>query len=61
MGGIGDIFSGLGDSVGNIGSLVADGFDGLIAGTAGAVRDAGPAGIFLLVAFFVILAWVLRK
>jgi hypothetical protein len=33
----------------------------LLGGSASPPREAGPVGIFLIVAFFVVLAWVLRR
>jgi hypothetical protein len=61
MGGIGDAFGGMGDAVGSGVSSAGNAIGQLLGGSAGAVREAGPAGIFLIVAFFVILAWVLRR
>ncbi len=61
MGGIGDAFGGLGDAVGGMGDAVGQAFGELLGGAGAAVRTAGPAGIFLIVAFFVIATWVLRR
>ena len=61
MGGIGDAFGGLGDAVGGGVTSAGNAVGQLLGGSASAVREAGPAGIFLIVAFFVILAWVLRR
>ena len=61
MGGVGDILSGLGESFSNIGRSAGSAVSQLLGGAGHAVFEAGPAVIFLGVAFFVILAWVLRK
>ena len=58
---MGDVFSGLGDTVGGITQEVGGAMGQLLGGAGGAVRDAGPAAIFLVVAFFAILLWVLRR